>query len=1026
MRVRLGDFVLDRTQRVLLRGGAEVALEPKVFDCLDLLVSEAGKLVSMERLRAGLWPGVHVGEGALRRIINELRKALGDTGSAQAMIRTRKGLGYVFVGEVTPEPAARRSVAPEAPPAWPFVGRERELKALRDFLASADGGRLCFVSGEAGAGKSSLLARIEAERPAEGRWLSGHCQATLGLPAFWPFRQLAARMLEDPLLRSRAQLLAASAPGVLQAWPELAGAGGALRAPEVASAEARFALCEGFAALLRALSRECPLWLAIEDVHWADDGSVALLEAIARAAAGHPLYVFATYRPEAVAPGSALSQLIGRTSGRGGVFSLHLEALKLAELQALLESVKLPGATHAAHALLQQTSGNALFVHELVRHALATDTPLDSALPPSLAYIVAERVGLLPQATQLRLGQAAVLGHDFALAALAAIAGSSSTELLAELEPALRAGLLQRSARQPDRLRFSHALVGDALAQRLSLHERRAYHCAALRALSALPGGAESGELAVHAFEAGDDVPVEERRRLCEDAGRAAFEALAFDRAALQLGRALELVPPDEGGAAAAELALLWAKARWLADDPERDVEAAFLQAAERARRAGSAALLAEAAIGFAVGDESSLTLRIVSLRPEALALAEEAWQALLRDAPAGLDGLRGELPYRLAATLCWMRAEAGDPAEFQRAARLALQLAPARLEGWQRLWLLALQAAAEPERACALMDEILERVRDPEIHPRRGIEILSVGMGSRLLHGDLAGHERTAAEVARLAERLPPPSRVGRAGERHSMYIGLPLCAPVTLSMIRGEFRQAEQQLIALSERIQRVGFARSRESDHNGFHMLLQLAGYLGRSKELEPLIELNLRTNPETYWFAALAKAQFALERGEPAAAAGHFAVLRESGFRPTLNGRALLLKPETLVRLADVCAAVGTAADAALLYAELLPHARGFVHDGALISWGSCGRPLGELAFQLGRTEEAERHFADALAMNERIGHRPEHVRTRLGFARLLLATGRAEQARALIDSARRDAAQMGMASMVELAERLASL
>src|SRR4051812_14913707 len=100
MKLKSGDLVLDTVLRVLRRGEFEIMLEPKVFDCIAVLMAAAGELTSLEQLRAALWPEVRVGDGALRRIINEARKALGDRGEAQDVIRTRKGLGYVFVPAV--------------------------------------------------------------------------------------------------------------------------------------------------------------------------------------------------------------------------------------------------------------------------------------------------------------------------------------------------------------------------------------------------------------------------------------------------------------------------------------------------------------------------------------------------------------------------------------------------------------------------------------------------------------------------------------------------------------------------------------------------------------------------------------------------------------------------------------------------------------------------------------------------------------------------------------------------------------
>jgi DNA-binding response OmpR family regulator len=77
-RLRFGEFVLDCENRLLLRRGTLVILDRKVFDCLELLVSRAGRLTTSERLYSRLWPDVHVGPGALRKIINAVRKTLGD------------------------------------------------------------------------------------------------------------------------------------------------------------------------------------------------------------------------------------------------------------------------------------------------------------------------------------------------------------------------------------------------------------------------------------------------------------------------------------------------------------------------------------------------------------------------------------------------------------------------------------------------------------------------------------------------------------------------------------------------------------------------------------------------------------------------------------------------------------------------------------------------------------------------------------------------------------------------------------
>ena len=271
MKARFGEFVLDGAERQLLRAGSPVALEPKVFDCIELLVKHAGRLTTVERLRAELWPDVHVGPGALRRIINEARKALGDRGDEQALIRTRKGLGYVFTAEVVRDGALASTPPPQpaasaAPASWPFVGRSHELGLLRERASAASLGGLCFIAGEAGAGKSTLLAALRKDRTA-GRWLSGQCAAPEGLPAFWPFRELAEQLTKDPELRAALHPLQPAERRALRIAPELAGARSAGTRAGAVSAEERFEACAAFAKVLCRLSSVTPLFIAIEDVH---------------------------------------------------------------------------------------------------------------------------------------------------------------------------------------------------------------------------------------------------------------------------------------------------------------------------------------------------------------------------------------------------------------------------------------------------------------------------------------------------------------------------------------------------------------------------------------------------------------------------------------------------------------------------------------------------------------------------------------------------------------------------------------
>jgi TolB-like protein/Flp pilus assembly protein TadD len=121
---RFGDHVLDIERRELRRGAEPVALEPQVFDLLVYLMRNRDRVVSKDDLIDGVWGGRIVSESALTTRLNAVRKAVGDSGAAQRLIRTVPRRGVRFIGEVSEdsERAARVEVtmpAATAPPAAP-------------------------------------------------------------------------------------------------------------------------------------------------------------------------------------------------------------------------------------------------------------------------------------------------------------------------------------------------------------------------------------------------------------------------------------------------------------------------------------------------------------------------------------------------------------------------------------------------------------------------------------------------------------------------------------------------------------------------------------------------------------------------------------------------------------------------------------------------------------------------------------------------------------------------------------------
>lgn len=100
MRVRFADCTLDAGARRLINRGEEVHLPTKAFELLKLLVDNRPRALSKSELIERLWPGVFVADDSLAKVVSQLRKAIGDDGSDQVIVRTVHGFGYAFEAEV--------------------------------------------------------------------------------------------------------------------------------------------------------------------------------------------------------------------------------------------------------------------------------------------------------------------------------------------------------------------------------------------------------------------------------------------------------------------------------------------------------------------------------------------------------------------------------------------------------------------------------------------------------------------------------------------------------------------------------------------------------------------------------------------------------------------------------------------------------------------------------------------------------------------------------------------------------------
>src|SRR4051812_38980741 len=388
-----------------------------------------------------------------------------------------------------------RMIAPgpaptEAPPG--LVGRSAELVRLRAALDDAWAGatRTVAVVGEPGIGKSTLLDALAAEAQRRGgRVLRGRAQPVVRAYGVW-----------REIVRSLAPAGKPPPPTPLQA---LIGAPPSDAAP--GGEEERLRLFDAVADLLATAAAERPLLIVLDDLHWADASSLALLGHVAGAERGARVLVAAAYRADEAPRLDALE--------RDPRFErIDLTGLGADDLRALVPSGASVGdaSLQAIHA---RTAGNPFYVAELVR-ALAADGRLGEdggSLPPLVPTRVREfvrrRVERLGPDVGPVLEVAAVAGR-FTIADLVRAAGATRPVVAAALERSTGAGLVVSAAGAPGHFAFAHAIVRDAVNEALTERRRGELHeavGAALRARRDAGADVAAAQLAHHALAAARD-----------------------------------------------------------------------------------------------------------------------------------------------------------------------------------------------------------------------------------------------------------------------------------------------------------------------------------------------------------------------------------------------------------------------------------------------------------------------------------------------------------------------------------------
>ena len=289
-------FTLDLSHGILFRGGERVFLRPKTFALLQYLVENPDRLVSKEELISAVWPNTRIVDAALKVSIGEIRKALGDSSTKPKFIETVGRKGYRFIA-----PVSLRLAQANKESLVPFVGRTAELQQLRHHLEITQGGKrqLVFVTGEPGIGKTTLVEAFVKSLPDDGSVItaSGQCIEQYGAgEAYLPILDVLERLCNGPNRDQALTLLHRYAPSWLANLPHIIDpTERSLLEQQTLGLAAERRLRE-LAAFIEAVTKDRTLLLALEDLHWVDPSSLALISFVAQRQEAARLLIIGTYR----------------------------------------------------------------------------------------------------------------------------------------------------------------------------------------------------------------------------------------------------------------------------------------------------------------------------------------------------------------------------------------------------------------------------------------------------------------------------------------------------------------------------------------------------------------------------------------------------------------------------------------------------------------------------------------------------------------------------------------------------------
>ncbi len=537
-----GPYRLDPDNPQLWQGEQAVALQPKPLAVLQYLTQRPGQLVTKAELLKTVWAGTVVTKAVVKECLRAIRQALQEEASAPRYIETVGREGYRFLGTVV---GSQQSGVSSATPtqdsafgAQPsiLVGREAELTRLQAALRNALNGerQLIFVTGESGIGKTTLIDRFREQSRTNRNITIGYGQCIEqygGGEAYLPILEAMGRLCREAggqgvtaTLRQYAPTWLVQLSGIMDESEAQA-----LRLQVQGATQQR--MLREMAEALEQITRQQPLLLILEDLHWSDQATVELLSYLAQRRERARLLIIGTYRPaDLVLRNHPLKAIKQELQAKRQCEEVRLELLSLREIRDYL-SKRFPHnefPSNLAEEIHRRTEGNALFMVNIMEELLQQSRVVKEQecwilkgnirqvnVPDTLRQLIEKQVQQRSEQERRVLEVASVVGIEFAVAAVAAVLKQDMDEVEEGCEELAWQGhfLEERGvAEWPDgtvsgRYAFRHALYQNVLYERIAEARRVRLHRSIgeyLEASYSEQAKEIAAELALH-FEQGRD-----------------------------------------------------------------------------------------------------------------------------------------------------------------------------------------------------------------------------------------------------------------------------------------------------------------------------------------------------------------------------------------------------------------------------------------------------------------------------------------------------------------------------------------